>query len=79
MLTFMQWVEAVGLRWPQDCSGKVILRKCATGNCYVEPGGGDHEKVRSSLTGMTVTMVPRHNKLNPNTCRKIIKDVERNC
>jgi hypothetical protein len=78
MLTFMQWVETVGLRWPQDCSGKVIKRRAEAGNCYSEPGA-EHEKIKSKATKMTVTVVPRHNRLNPNTCRSIIKKVEGGC
>jgi len=78
MLTFTQWLEEVGLRWPSDCSGKVIKRKAETGNCYSEPGG-DHDKVRDKSKKQIVTVVPRHNRLNPNTCRSIIKRVEGGC
>lgn len=79
MKTFLQWVEGVGLKWPADCNGPTISRKAVNGgNCSCD-AGGDHDKVRRKLDGSIVTVVPRHRRLNPNTCRSIIKRIEGNC
>ena len=57
---------------------KTIERKAKTDICYIEPGGS-HDKIKKKSNNSTVTVVPRHKCINPNTCRKIIKDIKQNC
>ena len=76
-LNFRGWLaENCGLKWPGDCEARRIARK-ASGGCSIE-SGGPHDKVRRKSDGFLVATVPR-GKMDPNTCRRIIRAVDSNC
>lgn len=74
-MNFRVWLE---LTYPGDCSNRKIVSGAVRGGRCSAETGGSHDLIRTT-TGGRVTVVPRHNKIHPVTCRQIIRQVTSQC
>lgn len=68
-------VSAADLSYPDDCDSKTLRKEAEKGGCTVEAGGA-HWKVYKDDT--LITTIPHTVKEN-NTCRAIIKAINKYC